>query len=273
VAESPPRRSVWYAYRTLLGSRLREQTSYRTSFTLDVIGAIAISLTELIEVYVIFHNVPVFGGVRLDAALLIYGLSYLAFGLANTFAGNLDTVPQFVRTGTLDVLMLRPLPILGQMLTSEVTLKRFGQTIPALAIMTFALLRLDVAWTTASIVLLSIAPICGALIFAALFLLAGASQFWLLDGAEVTSSFTYGSSYAASFSAAVMPMPLRVFFSFVIPATFVGYLPTVTVLRLPGAAGLPTWLGYLLPVVAVLSWCVALLAWRMGLRRYVGAGG
>ena len=98
-------------------------------------------------------------------------------------------------------------------------------------------------------------------------------QFWLLDGAELTSSITYGSHYASSFSPGVMPMPLRIFFSFVIPSAFVGYLPTVTLLGLPGVPGLPPWLGWCLPAVALASWGAALLAWRTGLRRYVGAGG
>jgi ABC-2 type transport system permease protein len=178
-----------------------------------------------------------------------------------------------VRTGTLDVLMLRPLSVLGQMLTSEITIKRFGGIGPALVVLIVALNRLGTDWTLSSIALLALAPLCGAVIFSALFLLAGSMQFWLLDGAEFTSSFTYGGHYASSFSAGVMPMPLRIFFSFVIPSTFVGYLPTVSILRLPGIQGLPQWLGWCLPVVAVAVWGVALLAWRAGLRRYAGAGG
>ncbi len=232
-----------------------------------------ISVTEFAEVFVVFHNVSVFGGVDLNAALLIFGLSYLAFGLANGFAGNLDTVPQYVRSGTLDVLMLRPLSVLGQMLTSEVTLKRIGQCLPAVIILAAALARIQTSWSAATIALLVLAPVSGAVIFAALFLVAGSMQFWLLDGAEFTSSITYGGAYASSFSPGVMPLPLRIFFSFVIPSTFVGYLPTVSILGLPGIQGLPQWLGWTLPVVALVSWSLALLAWRTGLRRYVGAGG
>jgi len=222
---------------------------------------------------VVFHNVDVFGGIDVNAALLIFALSYLAFGLANAFAGNLDSVPQYVRTGTLDVLMLRPLPVLGQMLTSEVTLKRLGMTGPAVVILAVAMARLDINWASPELALLIIAAISGAVVFAGLFLLAGSAQFWLLDGAEFTNGLTYGGHYASSFSPAVMPMPLRVFFSFVIPSTFVGYLPTVSLLGLPGIPGLPQWLGWCLPAVAVVTWVLALLTWRTGLRRYVGAGG
>jgi ABC-2 type transport system permease protein len=260
-------------YRTLIGSRLRAQISYPTSFTLDLFGSVLIAVTELAEVYVVFHNVPVFGGLDFDGALMVFALSHLSFGLANAFAGNLDNVPQYVRTGTLDVLLLRPLPVLGQMITSEVTLKRIGQALLALAVLPVALTRVPIDWTPQHILLLATAPIAGAMIFAALFLIAGAMQFWLLDGGELTNSFTYGSSYASSFSTAILPLPLRVFFSFVVPAAFVGYLPTLSLLELPGPQGLPNWLGWCEPLAAIAIWCVALVAWRTGLRRYAGAGG
>jgi ABC-2 type transport system permease protein len=268
-----PARAAWRPYAVLLGSRLREQISYRTSFALDVFGAVLIAMTELAEVYVVFHNVSVFGGVTFPAALLIFALAHLAFGLANALAGSLDTIPQFIRTGTLDVLMLRPLPVLGQLLTAEVTLKRIGQAGPPLMLLPIALSQLDLRWTPSAIALLAITPISGALIFAALFLIAGSLQFWLLDGAELTNSITYGSSYAATFPSSVLPFPLRIFFSFVVPAAFIGYLPAVSILGLPGGPGLPAWLGWCLPGVALASWGVALAAWRQGLRCYTSAGG
>jgi ABC-2 type transport system permease protein len=273
VGLDPGRPSVWSAYRALFRSRLRAQLSYRGSFALDVLGSMGVAATNLAEVYVVFHNVPIFGGLDFDGALMVFAISQLAFGLADAFAGNLDTVPNYIRTGTLDVLLLRPLPLLGQLLTADVTLKRVGQASLALAVLLVALTRVSLDWTPEHIALLVSAPISGALIFAALFLLAGAVQFWLLDAAELTSSFTYSSSYASSFSTAILPRPLRAFFSFVVPASFVGYLPTVNLLGLPGPPGLPSWLGWCSPLAALAIWGVALLAWRSGLRHYAGAGG
>jgi ABC-2 type transport system permease protein len=264
---------AWPAYRALIGSRLRSQSSYAASFALDVMGSTLIGLTELVEVYVVFHNVRSLGGLTFDGALMVFALSHISFGLADLVAGNLDNVPLYIRTGTLDTLMLRPLSVLGQMLTSQLTLKRFGQAGLALAVLVLALTRVSIDWTPGRLALLVITPFAGALIFASLFLIAGAMQFWLLDGAELTNSFTYGSNYAASFSTALLAMPLRVFFSFVVPAAFVGYLPTLGLLGLPGPGGFPGWLDWCGAPVAVTIWCVAMLAWRVGLRRYVGAGG
>jgi viologen exporter family transport system permease protein len=260
-------------YGTLLMSQLRSQASYRLSFGMDVVGSAAVALADLVEIYVVFANIPVFGGLDYPAVLLVFAIAQLAFGLANVITGNLDEVPRLVRSGTLDVLLLRPLPVLGQLLVAEVMLKRVGRVAVAGALLAFALTRLTVEWSPARIWLLVSAPLCGAAIFAAAFVLAGAAQFWLLDGAELTNSLTYGSSYAATIPASVMSLPLRVLFGFVLPAAFVGYLPTIELLGQPGPPWLPAGLAWWAPVAAAVSWTLALLCWRQGLRHYSGGGG
>ena len=59
--------------------------------------------------------------------------------------------------------------------------------------------------------------------------------------------------------------PVRILFTFVIPATVTAYLPSLLILGLPGPAFLPSWLGWFAPVFAVWAWLLALLAWRAGI--------
>jgi len=58
-----------------------------------------------------------------------------------------------------------------------------------------------------------------------------------------------------------------------VPAAFTAYLPALAILGLPGPPLLPAWLGWCVPVAAVAGWLAALGLWRLGLRRYTGAGG
>jgi ABC-2 type transport system permease protein len=271
--EAAGRAGTLRAYRVLLGSRVRSQASYRTSFSLDVLGSLAVGIVEFTEVYVIFHNVPELGGLDFTAAVLVFGLANLGFSLGDLVAGHLDEVPTLIRLGTLDVLLLRPLPVLGQLMTGDVQFRRLGRATFGLALVAVALPRVDVDWTPAHVALLVVTPVAGALLFAALFLAAGAVQFWLVDGGEFTYGFTYGASYAASFSPAVLSLPLRALFSFVVPAAFVAYLPVTALLDRPGPPYLPGWLGWWVPVAAGVAWLVALGLWRLGLRHYSGAGG
>lgn len=261
------------AYRAVLGARLRAQTTYRRSFALQLVGNVAQGGLDFAEVYVIFHNVRTLGGLSFRASILVFALANLSFAIADTCAGSLDEVPRLIRTGTLEVLMLRPLSVIGQIVTADLALRRLGRAGTAMVVLAVALVVNPISWTPGRAALLLVTPVAGSTIFVALFVFAGAVQFWLTDGAEVTNAFTYGGSYAASFPAAALPLPLRVFFAFVVPTAFVGYLPALALLGLPGPPWLPAGLGWWSPAIAAVALGTASLAWRTGLRRYTGAGG
>jgi ABC-type uncharacterized transport system permease subunit len=91
-------------YRAVLASRARSQRAYRTSFALDLGSSALTGLVELAEVWVLFSNVTALGGMRFNQILLVFGLADLAFSMADLSFGHLDTLPDFLRAGTLDAL-------------------------------------------------------------------------------------------------------------------------------------------------------------------------
>ena len=111
------------------------------------------------------------------------------------------------------------------------------------------------------------------LVFVGLFVLFSCVQFWTSDASEFANAFTYGGNYVATTPGAVFALPMRAFFTFVVPATLVAYAPTLALLDLPGPALIPAWSGWLGLPAAVLAWIVAGALWRAGVRRYTGAGG
>jgi ABC-2 type transport system permease protein len=265
VAESP--------YLALLRSRVRAQTSYRASFVSDLIAQVLVGFVEFTEVYVVFANVHLLGGLTFVQCSLVFALANVAFSLADLAVGHVDELPTYLRQGTLDAMLLRPLPVLAQLITGDVSLRRLGRTAMALGVLVVVLLHVHIVWTVPKVLLLIVAPLAGAAVFAALFVAAAALQFWLIEGGELANSFTYGGSYVAEFPTSVLHFALRVAFTFVVPAGFVAYLPALVLLDLDGPPGWPSWLGWLTPAMALLAWGIAGLAWRAGLRHYTGAGG
>jgi ABC-2 type transport system permease protein len=266
-------RTDLHAYRTLLAARVRAQAAYRVSFATDVLGTLLVGLTELAEVYVIFHNVPRLGGLTFAQALMLFALANISYSLADMFVGHLDTLPTFIRAGTVDAFYVRPLPLLAQLITSDISLRRFGRLGVGLATFAIALQVNEIGWSTRNVVVVGLAVLSGTAIVAALFVGASALQFFLVDASELTNGLVYGGAYASQNSTQVFSNPLRVLFTYVVPAAFVAYLPTVVLLGLPGATLLPAWLGWFSPLAAAVAWGVALLLWRAGTRHYQGAGG
>lgn len=253
-------------------SRLQAQTSYRASFIFDLAGNLGIAMLEFAELWIIFSNVTALGELSFAQTAVVFAFANIAFSLADLMVGHVDTLPRYIRAGTLDAFLLRPASVLGQLVTSDISPKRITRTLGAVAVLVVAVVHLDITWTPAHIWALLSVPVFGTAIFAALFVTAAGVQFWLIDGSEVTNAFTYGGAYVASYPASLYHQALRVFFTFVTPAIFTAYLPALVLFDLPGPAGLPRWVGLFTPVMAAVSWVFALSIWRIGLRRYTGAG-
>ena len=260
-------------YRAVIASRARSQRAYRTSFALDLGSSALVGLVELAEVWVLFSNVTTLGGMRFNQILLVFGLADLAFSMADLSFGHLDTLPDFLRAGTLDVFYLRPQPILLQLITSDVSLRRLARAAVGGAALGIGLATSGAPWDLRTAALLALGLVSGYATFAGLFVWAAGLQFFLLDGAEMTNAFVYGGRYAATQPASVWSRPLKAVFGFFFPMAFTAYLPAVTILGLPGTDWLPAWLGWCAPAAAAWSWLMGLLFWRWGVRHYQGGGG
>jgi len=273
VAEALSLRQRWRPYRAVLASRARSQASYRSNFLLDLAGSLLVGIIELGEVWVLFHNVVELGGLRFTEILLVFGLADLCYSLADMTFGHCDRLPTYIRAGMLDVFYLRPQPLLLQLVTSDISLRRLARALIGLAALVAGLVLNDIPWGPAAVGMLVLALVSGFFTFSAMFVWAAGLQFFLIDGAEMTNAFVYGGRYAASQPASVWTRPVKAVFGFFFPMAFTGFLPAVVLLDLPGTEWMPPWLGWCTPVAALWSWGMALLCWRWGVHHYRGGGG
>ncbi len=271
---TPVPAGTWFSpYAAVLRSRMRAQRAYRLSFASEVFSAFVIGIVEFTEVWVIYHNAQVLGGLDLDGALLLFGLSNTGFALAQVLFGHLDSLPTLIRLGVLDAYYLRPQPLLLQLITSDISLRRFARASVAIIVLGLGLARNDLTWGPQTLALLTTTLLSGIALFGGLFVCAAGAQFYLIDGAELTNSFTYGGSFASMQPASVFPTSLKLVFGFAIPVAFTAYVPTIALLHLPGPPLLPPWLAWCAPLAALWVWLLALSLWRLGTRHYQGGGG
>ena len=260
------------AYLALVRSRVAAQASYRTSFVIELASQVLLIVVEFAEVYVVFHQVRSLGGFDFAEVTLLYGIAVCSFGLADLTVGHVDRLPFYLRNGTFDAFLLRPLSALGQLVTSDFALRRLGRVVTGLVVLAVATVVADVSMTPAHVLLLLTTPVAGALIFGSVFVATSTVGFFVTEGAEFANAFTYGGSYLASFPFTVFGRVIRRFFTFVVPVSFVAYLPALALLDRDDPLGLPTWLSWCGLPVSLLTATAAMALWRNGLRHYVGAG-
>lgn len=260
------------AYELIVAMWLRSTMAYRASFVMTAFGNFAATAFDFVAIMLMFSHVDVLGGYTLPEIALLYGASGTAFGLADMLLGSMERLGRRVRDGTLDTLLVRPVPVLAQAAADRFALRRLGRITQGLLVLGYALVTLDIEWTVLRVALVPLMVLSGAAIFGAVFVAGAAFQFFAQDAAEVQSSFTYGGNTMLQYPPTIFAKDLVRGVTFVVPLAFVNWLPALYVLGRDYPLGLPDWVAFLPPVVAGLCWLAAGLAWRAGLRSYRSAG-
>ncbi|MFD7747568.1 ABC transporter permease [Streptomyces sp. NPDC059698] len=260
------------AYGLITAMWVRSTMAYRASFAMTVFGDFAVTAFDFVTILLMFSHVDALGGYSLPEIALLYGLSATAFGLCDLLLGSMDRVGRRVRDGTLDTLLVRPVPVLAQVAADRFALRRLGRITQGLLVLGYALVTLDIAWTPLKALTLPMALVSGAAIFGAVFVAGAAFQFVAQDASEVQNSFTYGGTTLLQYPPTVFAKDLVRGVTFVVPLAFVSWLPALYVLGREYPLDLPRWAAFLPPVVAAVCWVLAGLAWRAGLRAYRSTG-
>lgn len=260
------------AYGLIVAMWLRSTMAYRTSFVLTTFGNFAATAFDFVTILLMFSHIDVLGGYTLPEIALLYGSAGTAFGLADLLMGSMDRLGRRVRDGTLDTLLVRPVPVLAQVAADRFALRRLGRVSQGALVLGYALVTLDIEWTVAKVLLVPLMVLSGAAIFAAVFVAGAAFQFVAQDASQVQNSFTYGGATLLQYPPTVFATDLVRGVTFVVPLAFVNWLPALYVLGRDYPLGLPDWVAFLPPLVAGACWAVAGLAWRAGLRAYRSTG-
>jgi ABC-2 type transport system permease protein len=260
-------------YVRLVGGRARSQLEYRASLVLQIVATALLTLLDFVMILVIFENVPVLDGWRVEEVALLYGLAAISFALTDLVVGHLDLFPQMIRDGTFDQILVRPLPSLLQVVASDFSLRRIGKVAQGIGVLTVALVAVDVDWTPGRALMIPLAIVSGTFIYSGVWIALATVAFWIVDAIEVVNAFTYGGNFLSGYPITIFGRWLRNLVLFVIPIAFVSYFPALYVLDRPDELGLPDALRYLSPVVALATAVVALRVWEHAVRHYRSAGG
>ncbi|NXY99530.1 ABC-2 family transporter protein [Streptomyces sp. BR123] len=259
-------------YRLIVAMWVRSTMAYRASFVLSTVGNAAITLLDFVAIFLMFSHVDALGGFTLPEIALLYGASSASLGLADLLLGTLERIGLRIRDGSLDTMLVRPVPVLAQAAADRFALRRLGRVVQGLGVMGWAVAVLDVEWTLAKVLLLPVMVVAGAVIFGAVMVAGAAFQFVAGDAAEVQNSFTYGGTTMLQYPPTIFAKDLLRGVTFLVPLAFVNWLPALYVLGRPDPLGLPGWLAFMSPVVAFAVSVPASLAWRAGLRAYRSTG-
>ena len=259
---------LWFR---LAGTKLRAEMQYRTSFFLIVTMTFVFSFLDFAAVWVIFANLDAMSGWSFADVALLYGTSGVSFNLANVLVAGVDVTAQHIRAGTFDVLLLRPVGTIVQLSAADIELKRIGRVAQGAVVLVVAMAAVDVAWTPARVASLAVILLSGFAIFGAIWVIAASLGFWTVDNRQIANSVTYAGNKLTQYPLDVFAAWLRNIV-LILPLAFVNYLPIARLLGKDDVYGLPGWIAWTSPVVAVALAVVARAEWAFAIRHHRSTG-
>jgi ABC-2 type transport system permease protein len=268
---------VFYNLKTyfkLIGIQIRSQLQYRVSFAFDIFASALTNLIWFLSLALIFQKFGNLGNWSLGEVAFLYGLVEMAFGTMDMIFSGFDPshFGERVRLGTFDQMLLRPANLTLQVLGSQFLIRRMGRVLQGAIIFGISLALIHVEWTLPKLIYLPIVFLGMVVFFGGLFIIGSTLTFWTIQPIEIMNIFTYGGSEMMSYPMHIYQRWMRQFFTYVIPAIFLNYLPALYFLDKPDPLGMPEFAQFLSPLAGFGTLFVAHQIWKMGIRSYQSTG-
>ncbi|WP_235537306.1 ABC transporter permease [Nocardioides sp. Soil805] len=249
---------------------IRAAWQYPLSFVLLAIGNGLITGLDFVGLWIMFAHLDDLAGFTLPEVALLYGAGSLALGIADTAIGSVERIGTYVRTGRLDQMMTKPVPLLVQVCADQFTLRRLGRITQATIVFGWACTYVE--WTPLRALVAVSMVLSGAVIFFGLFVGFSCIQFWTTDATEFANAFTYGGATVTQYPLSIFTREVVVALTLVVPVAFANWYPVLFILGREDPFGMPSWLQFASPVAALVTLVLALLVWRTGVRHYTSTG-
>ena len=204
-------------YATYAKLSLMSKLVYKVNAIIGILAFLFMEATSLITLYILVSSVPSIDGYDIYQIGMLFGITNLAVGLDHLFTDRLWSVAYFeVKQGKLDHMFLRPVPVLFQVIASEIQLEALGELIVAVAMISFCGSKVQISGGVGPILLVLLGVICAALIITSFKIMVASLAFKFKRSGPLLQ-FIYNFSGFTKYPMNIYPKAIRIILTFVIP--------------------------------------------------------
>lgn len=204
-------------YATYAKLSLMSKLVYKVNAIIGILAFLFMEATSLLTLYILVSSVPSIDGYNIYQIGMLFGITNMAVGIDHLFTDRLWTVAYFeVKHGKLDHMFLRPVPVLFQVIASEVQLEALGELIVAVAMISFCGSRVEISGGVGAILLVVLGIICAALIISSFKIMVASLAFKFKRSGPLLQ-FIYNFSGFTKYPMNIYPKAIRVILTFIIP--------------------------------------------------------
>lgn len=256
-------------YFTYAKLSLMSKLVYKANLIIGIVAFLFTQATSLFTLFILVNTVPSIDGYTIYHVGFLFGLTNMAVGIDHLLTDRLWTVAYWeVKLGKMDHMFLRPLPVLFQVIASEVQLEALGELIIAAALMIVCGLQLDFTGGFVAVLIVILGIICAAIIISA-FKVMVASFAFKFGRSGPLLQFIYNFSNYAKYPLKIFPKAIQYILIFVIPLGLCLFFPFE---NLFAEVYNPWLLGASMIGITAVFTTICLLVWKKFVKMYESTG-
>ena len=256
-------------YFTYAKLSLMSKFAYKANLILGIIAFLLTQIAALATLYLLVSSVPSIEGYDMYQIGLLFGIANLAIGIDHLFTDRLWTISYHeVRRGKVDHLFLRPVPVLFQVIASEIQLEAFGEIIIGIALLIFCGLNVSLTISFGGVFLVIIGIICAVFIIGSLKVIMASIAFVTKRSGPLLQ-FIYNFSTYVKYPLKIYPKFIQYILLFVIP---LGLMLSVPFDQLFNPIYSPYLLALLMVGITIVFVIIAIVIWKALEKKYESTG-
>jgi len=255
-------------YSIMLRNSLIREMSFKANFLLWMIVEILWFCGQILFFSIIFGQVNRIGDWSKWEVVLLVGTHQIIAQLFQAFFFvNVANVPELVRTGKLDSLLVLPLDSQFAVSTKQFGLDSVINALIGAAVVLLALTRLQITPSAGAVLLYLIALGFGVAVHYSIMLSLAAVSFWIIRAQGLVYGY-FNFLNIARYPDVIFPKLFRFVFGWIIPVVIVANIPARLLIK---SLGQPGWLMFHMIVAGTIAAMISRVFWRFALRHYSSA--
>ncbi len=255
-------------YSIMLRNSLIREMSFKANFLLWMLVEVLWFCGQIVFFSIIFGNVDRIGDwTKWEVVLLVGTHQIIAQLFQAFFFVNVANIPELVRTGKLDSLLVLPVDSQFAVSTKQFGLDSVINAIVGAVVVCVSLSRLGIVPTPLSILLYLVALCFGIAVHYSIMLSLAAVSFWIVRAQGLVYGY-FNFLNIARYPDVIYPRLFRFIFGWIIPVVIVANIPARLLIK---SLGQPGHLMWQLIIASTVVFCLSRAFWGFALRHYSSA--
>ena len=255
-------------YSIMLRNSLIRAMSFKVNFLLWMVVEILWFVGQIVFFSIIFANVNRIGDwSKWEVVLLVGTHQIIAQIFQAFFFVNIANIPELVRTGKLDSVLVLPIDSQFAVSSKQFELDSIVNAIVGAAIVILSLSNLHLVPTPVSVLLYLTALVFGVAVHYSIMLTLAAISFWIVRAQGLVYGY-FNFLNIARYPDVIYPRLFRLIFSWIIPVVIVANIPARVLIK---SLGQPLPLMLQMIAASLIIFWSSRVFWRFALQRYSSA--